>query len=212
MYLVLLLVYSLTPSFSQMNTSGDLRGDIDYEINQQYQDYEMSQDYQSNSTYDDNFYSEGDNLIYGLLTPDEDTDPLAVCWTTCADVFGEDIRCSGCPEKRPVRRGDLDLKVTCYESSALMSFSLEKVLAYDLENLTVTIQYKGTNDSYIIEQEDISTDSLELETNKEWINLCSGVEYDFCVSIYHEDLSALDDSLICQVCTYVTILIEALIS
>ena len=112
------------------------------------------------------------------------------CWTTCGGAEAENnMVCSCCPVKRPVKGSDIDLSVTCSPSGAVMGYNLSSVMEFDLEDMTVVLSYKIEGEDDIIESYEVE-DFSDVEFS--WPGLCSGLEYQFCVEVMHSNMSKLD--------------------
>ena len=118
------------------------------------------------------------------------------CWTTCADTSGENnMVCSCCPVKRPVKAEDIDFSVTCSPSGAVVGFNLTNIMEFDLEDMEVILSYSKKGEESPVGSYEVE-DFNEIEFS--WPELCSGLNYQFCVEVTHSNMSRLDKP-ICQV-------------
>ena len=118
------------------------------------------------------------------------------CWTTCGGAEAENnMVCSCCPAKRPVKEADIDLSLTCSPKEGVVGYNLSRVREFGLEDMSVVLSYTVTGEDEVIgsyEVEDLS------DVEFSWPGLCSGLEYLFCVEVMHSNMSKLDRPL-CQV-------------
>ena len=138
-----------------------------------------------------NIFEDDDNYDDGEEVCDQ-----PICWTVCAGAETElSMVCSCCPVKRPVKMEDINLSVSCDTSGAVVGYNLSSVMQFGLEDVSVVVSYK-------IEGEDDTIAGYEVEDYEgveySWPGLCSGVQYQFCMTVEHSNMSKLDKPL-CKV-------------
>ena len=141
-----------------------------------------------------NIFEDDDNYDDGEEVCDQ-----PICWTVCAGAETElSMVCSCCPVKRPVKMEDINLSVSCDTSGAVVGYNLSSVMQFGLEDVSVVVSYK-------IEGEDDTIAGYEVEDYEgveySWPGLCSGVQYQFCMTVEHSNMSKLDKPL-CKVGTH----------
>ena len=118
-----------------------------------------------------------------------------MCWTLCKDNHENEMICSNCPAKRPVKEEDIDLQVDCSPAGATVSFNLSEILNWEFEDMKVVLSYQLEGSLEALETYNLE-DFSEME--HVWKSVCPGQHYQFCVEVGHNNMSKLDRP-ICQV-------------
>ena len=192
---------------AQLEASGDLGEgrDIIQALRNKPPDLSENRDVRGDNIEPDSDYSNFSSIpIHNdFLNPSsptaEDVYDHPKCWNECLSTGSEnDMVCSFCPAKRPVKQEDIMLEVICDPSKAEVKYNLDQVLTWGFEDMEVEIKYVkkgsvGVLGHYLV------TEFSDVVQNHFWEEgLCSDVEYEFCVEVTHNNMSSLDKP-VCQV-------------